>query len=113
MGRGISKKAPREPGIYVFRLQKKFGRPRGETEILYIGRTQRDLRETIRHYVNPGPSQKTNKRIHDLLCKDTYKGKVEIGWCIRQKEEVKKLKRDFLDEFEKLYGRLPRWNLRK
>ena len=57
-GRLLFPGAPRQPGLYRFRLL-------GSNEIRhYIGETD-DLRRRFQHYRTPGPSQKTNIRINE------------------------------------------------
>ena len=61
---------PAEPGVYVVRHSNgSFGRLRGSSDILYIGKSEArgGMRQRIRGYFNPGPSQWTNQRIHSFL----------------------------------------------
>lgn len=46
-----------------------FGRLNGESDILYIGSSKSSLRQRLRFYFNPGPSQHTNIRINKMLNK--------------------------------------------
>ncbi len=57
-GRLLFPVAPRQPGLYRFRLL-------GNGDIRhYIGETD-ELRRRFRHYRTPGPSQKTNIRMNE------------------------------------------------
>ncbi len=58
-----------EPGVYVFRLKggTTFGRLKGTSDILYIGQTENALRNRIRQYLHPGPTQWTNKRVNEFM----------------------------------------------
>ena len=60
-------KVPNEIGIYVFRKvgAKVFGRLKGDSDILYIGSTEKGLRNRIRQYLSPGQTQWTNKRVNN------------------------------------------------
>jgi len=71
------RQAPTRSGVYVIRMAggRRFGRLRGESDILYIGSTEakRELRQRLRQYLHPGPTQWTNKRVNELA------EKYEIG----------------------------------
>jgi hypothetical protein len=83
-------KAPKDYGIYFFRLTQKFHRLKGTSDILYIGSTinkNGGLRKRFKQYLRPS-EQKTNERIKEFL--DTYKsvgirGKVKVGWIQTKK----------------------------
>ena len=64
------KSAPKQYGIYIFRMaqSKCFKRLKGESDILYIGSTEGEhgLRGRLQQYLHPGPTQWTNKRIHEM-----------------------------------------------
>jgi hypothetical protein len=74
------KNAPVQHGIYIFRIaqSKRFGRLRGESDILYIGSTKggRGLRGRLQQYFSPGHRQLTNIRIHAMAKKHD----MEIAW---------------------------------
>jgi len=76
------KSAPKQSGIYIFRMaqSKCFGRLKGETDILYIGSTEYKggLRERLQRYLRPGHKPGTNKRIHAIA----KKYDMEIAWCL-------------------------------
>lgn len=40
-------KAPKTPGVYIFRLSKRFGRVQGESDLLYIGLARANLARTL------------------------------------------------------------------
>jgi len=65
----IIKNAPKQHGIYMFRMAngRYICRLRGKSDILYIGSTEskRGLRSLL-GYLQLGPSQWTNRRIHEL-----------------------------------------------
>lgn len=75
------KSAPGQHGIYIFRMaqSKRFGRLKGESDILYIGSTKgsRGLRGRLQQYFSPGHGQFTNIRIHSMA----KKYNMEIAWC--------------------------------
>jgi len=75
------KSAPKQSGIYIFRMaqSKCFSRLKGETDILYIGSAEgkHGLRGRLQQYLRSRPKQ-TNKRIHAM----TKKYDMEIAWCL-------------------------------
>jgi len=75
-------KVPAQKGVYVIRLAdaRKIGRLQGESDILYIGSNQSEggLKQRFSHYFHPGPTQWTNRRVHDLM----EKYSMEIAWFI-------------------------------
>lgn len=81
----------KERGIYVFKLDKKFGRLFGESDILYIGHAK-DLKDKIyNEYIlgkNVNKETKTSERIYTYL-RSRYLGKVKVSWI--KVEEVEKL----------------------
>jgi hypothetical protein len=74
------KDAPVQHGIYIFRIaqSKRFGRLKGESDILYIGSTKcnRGLRGRLEQYFTPAHSQLTNIRIHAMA----KKYDMEVAW---------------------------------
>lgn len=61
---------PAIPGVYIMRNnERSFGRLKGKSDILYIGSAKKSLRNRVRFYFKPGPSQKTNIRINSMLNK--------------------------------------------
>ena len=74
------KSAPGQHGIYIFRMaqSKRFGRLKGESDILYIGSAKggRGLRGRLQQYFSPGHRQLTNIRIHAMA----KKYDMEIAW---------------------------------
>ncbi|PIX31729.1 hypothetical protein COZ60_02940 [Candidatus Bathyarchaeota archaeon CG_4_8_14_3_um_filter_42_8] len=97
------KSAPKQSGIYIFRMaqSKCFERLKGETDILYIGSTEgkHGLRGRLQQYLHPGPTQWTNKRIHAMA----KKYDMEIAWCLcgeASNLELQLLRRYFEDHDE-------------
>ena len=76
------KSVPKQYGIYIFRMarNKCFRRLKGESDIFYIGSTEgkQGLRGRLQQYLHPGPTQWTNKRIHEMV----KKYDMEIAWCL-------------------------------
>ncbi|MBW9220622.1 hypothetical protein KKP91_00150 [Methanothermococcus sp. SCGC AD-155-M21] len=95
------KDIPEKSGVYVFRLDRKFGRLVGESDILYIGiiGTYDNLRKRIyKDYIlgeNIRKDYKTIQRIHTYLDLG-YLDKVEVSWI-----ELKDLKK-LINELEDL-----------
>jgi len=71
---------PAYPGVYILRRGQGvfFGRLSGQSDILYIGSTEANqgLKQRLRQYIFPGPTQWTNKRINEMLSK--YR--IEVAW---------------------------------
>lgn len=66
----ILKMATTDMGVYVIRRKgDRFGRLRGRSDILYIGKTEarKGMNARIGAYFNPGPTQWTNQRINLFL----------------------------------------------
>ena len=57
--------ADEKVGVYEIRMKygKKFGRVRGESDIVYIGSTTKSFKSRFRGYMKPGRSQKTNQHV--------------------------------------------------
>lgn len=100
--------APGQLGVYVLRRAygKRFGRLRGKSDILYIGSTEAEkgLRQRLRQYLHPGPTQWTNKRINELL----KKYKTEVAWCTC--EEPDNSEHDLLVQYMTEHDELPPLN---
>ncbi len=96
------KNAPSQQGTYVIRKAggKRFGRLRGESDIVYIGSTTRGLRGRLRQYIHPGPTQWTNWRIHELAKKYNF----EVAWYKNNEPEnlEHQLLRQYLNEHDEL-----------
>ncbi|MCK5580755.1 MAG: GIY-YIG nuclease family protein [Candidatus Omnitrophica bacterium] len=58
---------PTVPGTYVLIFPKCFGRLKGKSNILYIGKSSKSLRQRLKFYFKPGPTQHTSKRINKFL----------------------------------------------
>ncbi len=60
---------PRQFGVYVIRRNQPIGRFQGQSDIAYIGKAANagGLRERIRQYFHPGPTQPTNWRVLNLV----------------------------------------------
>jgi len=93
-GHGIPEK---KSGVYVFRLDRKFGRLVGESDILYIGISD-DLRKKIYNDYILGEDirkdYKTIQRIHTYLDDLKYLDKVEVSYITLEdlKNLIKELK---------------------
>ena len=98
------RQAPTQPGVYVIRMTggQRFGRLRGESDILYIGSTEakRGLRQRLRQYLHPGPTQWTNKRVNQLA----KKYEMEVAWypCDEAGNLEHQLLRRYLEQHDEL-----------
>jgi len=99
-------KVPQEIGVYVFRKAgaQFFGRLNGNSDILYIGSTEKDLRHRLQQYLSPGPSQWTNKRIHEYAKKNS----IEVAWLLC--DEPKNFEHDLLKQYLLEHSELPPLN---
>ncbi len=72
------KTAPTTKGAYVIRLKGgvHFGRLRGTSDIAYIGRSDKSLRERLWQYLRPGRTQFTNLRVNQLMKQYDF----EVAW---------------------------------
>jgi hypothetical protein len=57
---------PRTPGVYAFAV---------DGTVVYIGVSERDLRQRIKFYAKPGPRQLTSIRINGLVASELRAGK--------------------------------------
>lgn len=99
--------ASKDKGAYVIRAQQgKFGRLQGESDILYIGKTdaKNGFKERLSHYLRPGPTQWTSRRIHEML----KKYKMQVAWC--PCSEPKNLEHRLLNQYLSEHDELPPFN---
>lgn len=95
-------------GAYVIRHKGgQFGRLRGNSDILYIGKStgQNGMRARINSYFNPGPTQWTNQRIHSFLQREVP---MEISFVIT--ENPRQLESQLLQQYVKDHDELPPFN---
>jgi len=99
--------APSKKGTYVIRKAggERFGRLRGESDIMYIGSTTRRLKKRLQQYLRPGPTQWTNQRIYKLLTKGY---KLEFAWCLN--DEPKILEHNLLRQYISEHDEFPPMN---
>jgi len=101
---------PSSPGVYVFRLDRCFGRLQGSSDILYIGHAKNLCERILENHLR-GKGGKTTKRIHYYLCKMNYLEYVEVSWIttdsVKDSIGMEKL---LLKEYEKDHHELPPWN---
>jgi len=102
------KSAPKQYGIYIFRMAqgKRLGRLKGESDIFYIGSTEgkHGLRGRLQQYLRPGRTQWTNKRIHEMA----KKYGMEIAWCLCG--EASNLEHQLLHRYFEDHDELPPLN---
>lgn len=56
--------APTEKGVYCMRFKANICRVKGESDIAYIGSTNRTLKYRFMGYLHPSKTQRTNTRIN-------------------------------------------------
>jgi len=93
--------------VYIIRLNRKFGRLKGESDILYIGSTG-DLHDRIVENFLRGRGGKTTKRIHDYLVHKGYLNVAEVSWVFS--ENYEELEDKLLKVYEEDHHELPPWN---
>jgi hypothetical protein len=103
---------PAKHGTYAIRCSKDYGRSRGVSDILYFGSAANHggLKNRIRQYFSPGPTQTTNIRILALVgdCSD-------FQIAFRPAESVQDAKTHeslLLHLYEQDHGELPPQNRR-
>ena len=100
--------APRQRGAYVIRKAggQRFGRLRGESDILYIGKaeTKGGLKQRLQQHMRPGPTQYTNQRIKKLA----RKYEMEVAWhaC----EKPRNVEHHLLSKYVSKHDELPPLN---
>ena len=98
-----------DSGVYVFRLDRCFGRLHGESDILYIGSNERSgtlYHRFIDNYLG-GRGGMTTQRIHHNLLERGYKTKVMVSWFVTHDFG---LERTLLKRYEEEHHELPPWN---
>jgi len=98
---------PVAPTVYVIRFNRKFGRLKGESDILYIGSTS-DLHHRIVENYLRGRGGKTVKRIRKYLLNKGYLEVAEVSWIVTENHE--ELENRLLKEYEEYHHELPPWN---
>ena len=104
----VVQNVPKQKGIYVLRKARgrPFGRLRGQSDLMYIGSTeaQGGLKQRMRQYWHPGPTQWTNKRIKGI----SKKHEMEVAWCLC--DEPGNLEHELLHKYLKGHDELPPLN---
>lgn len=96
-------------GIYIIKLNKIFGRLKGESDILYIGHTTNFKTRFFKNYLN-GTGGITTQRIHQYLIKKKYINKTMISWIFTKNYD---LEGELRDKYEEEHHELPPWNRHK
>ena len=104
---------PAAPGVYAIRCCREFTRNRGSSDILYFGSATnaQGIKNRIRQYFSPGPTQRTNIRILALIgdCDD-----YELAFVVTMSiPEAKMLEATLLEKYEGEHGELPPENKRR
>ena len=101
-------RAPPQKGAYIIRKAggKAFGRLRGKSDILYIGKSEGKggLKRRLSFYLRPGKTQWTSRRIHEM----SKKYEMEIAWC--PSSEPKNLEHKLLNKYLLDHDELPPLN---
>jgi hypothetical protein len=95
-------------GVYVIRDKRKFGRYRGESDIVYVGcAPKQDLKKRISLYFRGHETQLTNKRIHDRL---KLIDSLEISCLPCAGAKAESIERELLRRYEDAHLELPPFN---
>ena len=100
---------PKNPGVYAIIKSYTFPRLLNETDICYLGKSNKGLKKRIGDYFKPGNRQ-TAKRIHEkMLLFDDLKifYKIEEG---NTKNWVRDYERELLNQYDEDHGELPPFN---
>jgi hypothetical protein len=101
-------KAPDVQGAYVLRRAQgqRFGRLRGESDIMYIGSSEgkHGLRRRLRFFLHPGRRQLTSQRINEMA----KKYEMEVAWC--PCDEARNLEHQLLQRYVLDHDELPPLN---
>jgi len=97
---------PGKKGLYVLRLNERFGRLKGSSDILYIGWSE-NLRHRLWDNYKTGTGGGTTQRVHNYLKKKDYSERVEIGWEVGVPRDKEKR---LLKQYEQEHHELPPWN---
>ena len=102
------KDAPKQPGVYVLRKAggQSFGRLRGKSDILGIGKTdaKRGLRQRLGQHLHPGRTIGTSRRISEFA----KKYRMEVAWC--PYHEPRNLEHELLSKYVSEHDELPPLN---
>lgn len=98
---------PNSPGVYVIRWNQGFTRIKGETDILYIGKSDQGIQSRIYQYYHYGETQYTNQRISH--CRRILGG-LEISYKLCSAAEVRAVEMELLLEFELEHMEFPPLN---
>jgi len=95
-------------GVYIIRTDKSFGRLKGSSDILYIGKTNAKggFKTRMKQYFNPGPSQLTNIRIKNFLSNN----RVFMEISFLKNNDPESLERDLLKKYVEEHLELPPFN---
>jgi len=96
-------------GVYILIDNDVIKYRKGDSNILYIGRTDNFMRRMFGNYIG-NIGGKTTQRIHRLLFEKEYIKRVTIGFKIC--DEIKTEEKRLLHQFIKRYGEKPIWNKR-
>lgn len=105
---GILERSTLDIGVYIIRTDKSFGRLKGSSDILYIGKTNTKggFKTRMKQYFNPGPSQLTNIRINNFL----NNNHVFMEILFLKDNDPESLERDLLKKYMEEHLELPPFN---
>ena len=104
---------PTDIGVYAIRHHLPYPRMRGESDILYVGSAtnRQGLRMRLRQYFRPGPTQRTNKRLRELVGESAD---YQVAFVVtRSGAEARSLEAELLERYEADHGELPPQNRRR
>ena len=99
---------PDEAGVYLLKYYRKFGRLKGFSDILYIGKSTSGLKSRLSFYFKPGLTQYTSQRVSEFL-----KGHSGIQISFVKNSNPRALEKRLIKEYFKYHRELPPLNRSK
>ncbi len=83
---------------------------KGESDILYIGKSKKPIKRVFGGYL-AGYGGKTTRKINSMLINEGYLEKVSISWMVSENPKI--TQKELMEKFKKEYGVCPAWNISK
>jgi len=104
---------PKAIGAYAIRRREPFQRVLGQSDLLYVGcaTNAQGLNLRLRQYFHPGPTQRTNRRILEVI---GTSGDFEVAVAVSESiAAARALEATLLERYERDHGELPPENRRR
>src|SRR5271165_6098435 len=108
--RSVPENSPTRPGVYAFKLGKFFGRLKGQSDLLYIGCTEkRSLRRRLRDHLSESAEQRSVGYRLGLIRREHPD--LKVAWLVCDTaDRAKELEVRFLDRYDVEHFELPPLN---